>query len=118
MLAYSNRFVVLARLIRDMHAEHSRQTGEPRQRIPQQIAILRRRLRLVQAMQALGVLSFLFCTVSMLLLFLDSPAPGQVLFGSAVVCLMLSLGFSLWEVLISTRALDMVLDEFDGDDTP
>nr|VFK20404.1 MAG: Protein of unknown function (DUF2721) [Candidatus Kentron sp. LFY] len=36
-----------------------------------------------------------------------------MIFGTSVVCLMCSLVLSLWEVLLSTRALDYVLDDFD-----
>lgn len=110
MLAYTNRFFILARLIRDMHAGVSQGSSDLERR---QIPILRTRIRLIQWMQALGVFSFLLCTFSMFLLFLESEWLGKLLFGASVVCLMLSLFFSLWEVLISTKALDMVLDDFD-----
>jgi hypothetical protein len=110
MLAYTSRFFVLAKLIRDMHSGRS---GEHRELEHRQIPILRLRLMLIQIMQALGVFSFLLCTLSMLFLFLASVGIGTILFGASVVCLACSLCFSLWEVLISTKALDMVLDDFD-----
>lgn len=110
MLAYSNRFYVLAKLIRDMHAGHS---GEHRRLELRQIPILRTRLRLIQSMQALGVLSFFICTLSMFFCIFDEMKVGQYLFAASVVCLMFSLLCSLWDVLISTTALDMVLNDFD-----
>ena len=110
MLAYTNRFFVLAKLIRDIHAG---QSGEDNELAMLQIPILRRRLQLIQWMQALGVGAFLLCTLSMFVLFLQYGDLGAVFFGASVVCLMCSLFCSLWEVLISTKALDMVLDDFD-----
>ena len=109
LLAYTNRFFVLARLIRDIHAHKD---GEDATLEKKQIPNLRIRIRLVQAMQAFGVLSFLFCTLSMLFVFLDSIHTGETLFIISVISLMLSLLFSLWEVLLSTKALDFVLDDF------
>ena len=109
LLAYTNRFFVLARLIRDIHAhKDSEDTTLEKNQVPN----LRIRIRLVQAMQAFGVLSFLLCTLSMLFIFLDVNHIGKNLFITSVISLMLSLLFSLWEVLLSTKALDFVLDDF------
>ncbi len=108
MLAYTNRFVVLAKLVRDMHAGKS---GEHRKLELLQIPILRLRIKLIKIMQALGVGSFLLCTFSMFLIFIDKVGIGKLFFGGSVITLMLSLCFSFWEILISTRALDMVLDD-------
>ncbi len=110
MLAYTNRFLVLAKLIRDLHHDSSKDSIELAK---QQLPILRTRVRLIQAMQALGVLAFLFCTVSMFSIFLNMEWLGNMLFGVSVVSLMTSLLFSLWEVLVSTKALDLVLNDFD-----
>jgi len=110
MLAYTNRFFMLAKMIRDMHAGKS---GEERELELKQIPILRIRLRLIQAMQALGVLSFIICTLSMLFLFIDQINMGKLFFGVSVICLMFSLICSLWEVLLSTKALDLVLNDLD-----
>ncbi len=110
MLAYTNRFFLLARLIRDMHAGKS---GESPETDRKQMPILRKRLHLIQHMQALGVSSFLVCTISMFLLFLDEHYFSEIAFGIAVLCLMVSLMLSLWEVLLSTRALDLLLDDID-----
>nr|VFJ97976.1 MAG: Protein of unknown function (DUF2721) [Candidatus Kentron sp. LFY] len=64
-------------------------------------------------MQALGIIGFLLCTISVLSLLMEIPWLGKMTFGTSVVCLMCSLVLSLWEVLLSTRALDYVLDDFD-----
>lgn len=114
MLAHNNRFFVLAKLIRDMHAHLSGEKIELEQR---QIPILRLRLKLIKYMQAMGVASFLICTVSMFFIFLQMKSVGEYLFGASVLCLMGSLILALWEVMISTNALDMLLNDFDLETT-
>lgn len=109
MLAYTNRFLVVAKLIRDIHGDQHEQHHTLNVK---QIPSLRLRLRLIQYMQALGVISFLFCSGAMFCLFVESEHFGQILFGIAILSLVSSLCFSLWEVLISTEALDMVLDDY------
>lgn len=108
MLAYTNRFFVLAKLIRDIHANANSEHHELELK---QVPSLRRRLLLIQAMQALGVLSFLLCTISIFLCLVGLNGVGAYLFGASVLCLMCSLLCSLWEVLVSTSALGMVLDD-------
>ena len=110
MLAYTNRFFVLAKLIRDIHtnADHQHRGFNEKQ-----IPILRKRLRLIQFMQASGVVSFLLCTLSMFFLFLQYDLIGRALFILSVIALMASLLGSLREVILSTKALDMVLDGVD-----
>ena len=109
LLAYTNRFFVLARLIRDIHSiKNDEDVSLEKKQIPN----LRTRIRLVQVMQAFGIISFLLCTISMLFIFIDMAQTGKTVFIISVLSLMLSLLFSLWEVLLSTRALDLVLDDF------
>ena len=110
LLAYTNRFFVLATLIRSLHAESVR---EPHNIALQQIPNLRLRVRLIKYMQSFGVLSFILCTISLFFLFLDQLEPGKLAFGASVITLLLSLSFSLYEVIISTRALDIVLDDIE-----
>jgi len=61
MLAYTNRFLALASVIRRLHGEYK---ASPSPSHLGQIATLRTRIRLVRDMQFLGVLSLLLCTVA------------------------------------------------------
>nr|VFK20402.1 MAG: Protein of unknown function (DUF2721) [Candidatus Kentron sp. LFY] len=63
MLAYTNRFSTLSRLIGEMHAHG---TGKNEELERKQIPALRTCLKLIQGMQALGVIGFLLCTISVL----------------------------------------------------
>lgn len=108
LLAYTNRFLTLAQVIRQMHP--GRDAGVP-DLVWRQLPGLHYRVRLIQYMQGFGVVSFLFCALSMFVLFIEQYKAGQVLFGFSILALALSLIVSLVEVLISTHALNIVLDD-------
>ena len=63
LLAYTNRFLHLAQLVRNLHAAYHQ---EPDALIIGQIANLRRRIVLIRNMQVLGVLSLFLCVAAML----------------------------------------------------
>ena len=109
LLAYTNRFHTLASLIREIHSSTNNSDTLQKQQIP----LLRRRLILVKYMQALGVLSFLLCTTSLFFLFIKMLFLGKLFFLLSVVTLMLSLAISLREVWVSTKALDLVLKDWE-----
>jgi len=62
-------------------------------------------------MQFFGVLSILLCTFSMFELFLGILELGKQVFGLSLLAMCLSLFISLWEVMISTKALNMELSD-------
>jgi Protein of unknown function (DUF2721). len=63
LLAYTNRFLALANLIRKLHDEYT--SGKKNPVLFQQISNLKQRINYIRSMQALGVLSFLCCVVCM-----------------------------------------------------
>ncbi|WP_115719693.1 DUF2721 domain-containing protein [Gallaecimonas mangrovi] len=105
LLAYTNRFLHLANLIRQMHAQ------ELTPRVRAQIANLRKRVSLIRYMQEAGVMSFLFCVFTMLAIYIGSPAIAWWLFGISLMLLGISLCLSVMEIRISVKALDIHLDE-------
>jgi len=109
MLAYTNRFVVLANVIRQLsHVENASSQDV----IMRQIHNLRRRLQVIRLMQAFGVLSFVFCTLSMFSLLLGWIMIGAFLFATSLILLVVSLMFSFYEVNISTNAINIELEKF------
>lgn len=110
MLAYTNRFVVLANVIRQLS---SMENATSKELVIRQIANLRIRMHVIRLMQAFGVLSFVFCTMSMFSLLLRWQVLGQYLFAASLVFLVISLLFSLYEVNISTKAINIELEKFD-----
>jgi Protein of unknown function (DUF2721) len=103
LLAYGNRYVAIAGRIRQLAADHT-VAGAGR---AAQIATLRRRIGLIRGMQTFAVASMLCCLVSMLLLlYLENTAPGKTVFGFGLLLLIVSLVITLFEIQLSTRALD------------
>ena len=115
ILAYTNRFLAIAALIRNLHARY---TGTGDRLAFQQIVHLRGRLRLIQAMQWFGALSFLLCLVTMLALFGGAVALSKALFVVSLAVLMLSLALSMREIQISGRALALQLADLEDDAPP
>ena len=108
MLAYTNRFLGLASLIRSLNEKYKLAT-EDHLIIKEQIHNLRRRLTLIKQMQASGIMSFFFCVLCMLLFFFQLDMWASVIFGMSLVALLFSLALSLNEIFISTRALELEL---------
>lgn len=112
MLAYTNRFLALATLIRNLHAKY-RQMQENREIVRDQIKNLRTRLNLVRRMQAYGIVSFFCCVLCMLTIFLEYNALAFGIFGLSLVFLLISLVLSSREILISTKALEIELHDME-----
>lgn len=110
-ISYTNRFVAYATLIRELH-EQWRRDGSPL--VQRQIDNLRLRIRLIRAMQMSGAASLFLSVVSMVLLTIEVAAASHAAFVAALGFLLLSLGLLLWEVAISTAALDMQLADMCG----
>ena len=106
LLAYTNRFLALANIIRNLHAEY-RKTPEPV--YAAQIKNLRRRVNLIRDMQLFGVASLLCCTICMGVLFLDLVVLGKWIFGFSLILMAVSLTLSIIEIGISVDALDLHL---------
>lgn len=110
MLAYTNRFVVLANVIRQLS---SLENAPSQAVVIRQIENFRTRMKVIRLMQAFGVLSFVFCTLSMFSLLLMWILAGKFLFACSLILLVISLLFSLYEVNISTTAINIELEKFD-----
>ena len=87
MLAYTNRFLAYAQVIRNLKGEHE---NRPSAMTKLQLDNLRKRLYMARSMQIYGVISYTF--------------------GVALLLLVISLGISVKEILISVKALEFRLD--------
>ena len=106
MLAYTNRFLGLASLIRNLHTHYQQNQDRA---LVRQIQNLRRRLGFIRRMQTLGVLSLFVCVGCMFALFAGQQTLGKALFGVSLILLMASLALSVAEIHISTEALKIQL---------
>jgi hypothetical protein len=112
MLAFTNRFLAIATLIRGLHKNYLKDPDQ--EIIVEQIHNLRRRLTLIKNMQLFGVFSFLLCVICMFLLFKGFTVAANWTFVISMVSLLISLGISLVEIQISTKALNLELSDMEG----
>src|SRR5688500_18626324 len=89
MLAYTNRFLALANLIRNLHDKYKKDPNE--KHIVEQIRNLRARIRLIRSMQAFGVLSFLFCVICMYCIFRNWNDAAYIIFAVSILSFVISL---------------------------
>ncbi len=113
MLAYTNRFLTLATIIRGLHDRYKNNEDD---NLLGQIVNLRYRVYLIRNMQIFGVLSLLFCVISMFALFAGWVPGGQWAFGIALILMIVSMLISLRELQISVGALDLLLVELEDEE--
>ncbi|MBE0680302.1 MAG: DUF2721 domain-containing protein [Anaerolineales bacterium] len=113
LLAYTNRFLTLATIIRNLHDRYKNDDDD---NLLGQIANLRHRVYLIRNMQIVGVLSLLFCVVSMFALFAGWVIGGQWSFAIALILMIVSMLISLRELQISVGALDLLLVELEDEE--
>ena len=106
LLAYTNRFLVIAQLIRSLYKQN---VENPDMDIHKQIIHLRRRILAIRRMQVAGISSFIFCVLSMFAIYIQQMIVAHIVFGGSLVLLLISLCFSLYEVQISGQALNLQL---------
>lgn len=106
LLAYTNRYLTLAGLIRELCDRHNKSSEEF---LVDQIENLRKRVYLIRNMQIFGTVAFFLCVGTMLLLFFDLLIPGEISFALSLICLLVSLGMSIREISMSVGALDIQL---------
>lgn len=110
LLAYTNRFLAIATLIRQLHRSY---LDNPKSVVEGQLKNLRKRLFLIRAMQLFGVISLLLCVLAMFFIYLKVGEWGSVIFGVSLVLLLLSLIISVREIQLSTKALDLELSDME-----
>ncbi len=110
LLAYTNRFLTIATLIRNLHNQFKE---KPDKLIWNQIKNLRLRVKLIRNMQVLGVLSLLLCVVCMFVIFAGNLQVAEYIFGLSLILLIVSLAISAWEIQISIQALNIQMSDIE-----
>ena len=111
MLAFTNRFLSIASLIRNLHKNYM--ASEEQEILVGQIANLRRRLHLIKMMQLFGVASFLLCVICMYLIFMGYTEVANWVFVGSMGSLLVALLLSFLEIQISTKALNLELQDME-----
>ncbi len=106
-LAYTNRFLHLAALVRQLHRDWTERQDDC---LRAQIDNMRKRLALIRWMQLLGAVSILLCVVAMVAVMLEADLAGWVAFLAALLFMGGSLVCLILEIACSGGALKILLD--------
>jgi len=108
MLAYTNRFLAYAALVRDLRDKYLKTNDAY---IIQQIKNIMRRVYLTRSMQILGIGSLLLCVATMFLIYVGQNSVANYVFGVALLLLIGSLAVLILEIQISVKALEVHLKD-------
>jgi hypothetical protein len=109
-LAYTNRFLAYTALVRNLKEKYL----EDKSKVTKaQIDNLKKRLRLTRFMQLIGVASLLICVVTMFMIYIGWQLVSVVLFGIALLFLIVSLSLSVWEINISSNSIRIHLSDME-----
>ncbi len=113
LVAYTNRFNALSSRIRSMSASYK---VTPDKILMEQMKSLRHRANIIRNMQGFGVGSLFLCVLCMFALFGGFILLAKIVFALSLIMMMVSLGYSLYEVLVSVQALNLELNELETKD--
>lgn len=111
MLAYTNRFLAYAAVIRDLHDKYLQKKDKT---YIDQIKNIKKRLYLTRSMQIFGITSLLLCVLSMFLIYIQQQALAVWVFGVALILLILSLAVLIMEIQISVKALEHHISDIEN----
>ncbi len=112
LLAYTNRFLTIAQIVRSLKKNYEDNRNKS---ILLEIKNLNLRLTLIRYMQLFGVMCLFLSVFAMLLLYVNQKTIGIYVFGASLLCLLISLGISFWEISISVNALRVHLKDLSED---
>ncbi|MBP9848103.1 MAG: DUF2721 domain-containing protein [Flavobacterium sp.] len=112
LLAYTNRFLTIAQIVRSLKKNYEDNHNKS---ILLEIKNLNLRLTLIRYMQLFGVMCLFLSVFAMLLLYVSQETIGIYVFGASLLCLLISLGISFWEISISVNALRVHLKDLSED---
>jgi uncharacterized Tic20 family protein len=112
MLAYTNRFLAYAAIIRNLHDKYKKEKDSV---LMAQIQNIKQRLYLTRSMQIFGISSLLLCVLTMFLIYIQQNTIAVWTFGLALILLILSLAFLIWEIQISVKALEHHISDIENE---
>lgn len=111
MLAYTNRFLAYAAVIRNLHDKYQEKKDDS---LLEQIHNLKLRVDLTRWMQILGISSLLLCVLTMFMIYIHQQIIAVWIFGVALLLLIISLALLIKEIQISARALKLHIKDIEG----
>lgn len=113
MLAYTNRFLAYASIIRNLHDRYKKEKDSV---LIAQIENIKKRLYLTRNMQILGISSLLLCVLTMFLIYIQQNAVAVWVFGLALILLIASLAVLIIEIQISVKALEHHISDIENNE--
>ena len=111
MLAYTNRFLAYASIIRALHDKYNKEKNSV---LKPQIENIKKRLYLTRSMQIFGISSLLLCVLTMFLIYIQQNAIAVWVFGLALLLLIVSLSLLIIEIQISVKALEHHISDIEN----
>lgn len=111
MLAYTNRFLAYAAVIRNLHAVYLDKKDKS---LIYQIKNLKQRINLTRWMQIFGISSLLLCVLTMFLIYVHQQMIAVWIFGLALILLIVSLVLLIKEIKISSQALMLHISDIEN----
>ncbi|WP_445957223.1 DUF2721 domain-containing protein [Yeosuana sp.] len=111
MLAYTNRFLAYAAVIRDLHDRYLKKKDKV---LIAQIKNIKQRLYLTRSMQIFGISSLLLCVLTMFLIYIQQQTMAVWVFGAALILLIMSLALLIMEIQISVKALEHHISDIEN----
>lgn len=113
-LSYTNKYLTLANLIRQLHKEY--QVSQEKV-VYWQIQLLQKRVNMIKNMQKFGIAALISSTISMIFYYFNLEfnleAWGKLFFGLALLTLLISLLICFMEIRLSVKALNLRLKDLD-----
>ena len=117
MLAYTNRFLALSNRVRTLHDQYIQNPAIDKT-VHGQIKSIRYRLKLIKNMQSLGVVTLISSIFCIFLIYIDQKIAANIFFAISLIAFTLSLIFSLIEVQLSNKAIELQLSDIEGLENP
>ena len=108
LMAYTNRFLTLTKLIRDLYEKYQATRDIS---VLKQLHLFHKHLRIIKCVQFICVISFGFAIISMLLILGDAKLIAAWMFSISLAFLMTSLILCIYEIYISTNALSVSVSD-------
>ena len=112
LLAYTNRFLAYTSLVRNLKVKYMENKSSVTKA---EIENLKKRLKLTRLMQLYGVASLLLCVATMFLIYIGLQTVSAAIFAVALLFLITSLALSVWEIIISSKSIQIHLSDMEAD---
>jgi len=106
-VGYNNRLHCLAMLIREMDGKINSSNKES---FLSQMLVSKKRILLIKKIQLFGIISFIFSLFSILFLAFGFLNIGSFIFIMAILSMIITLSFAVYEIVISTTAIEIEIE--------